>query len=139
MWNRQTNAEFEQHHGDDNRQALRRLTDAGPPGLLGYEDGVAVGWVSLGPYEDFSRLARSPVARPVDEAPVWAITCFVVRKGWRGTGVASAMLEAAADHARSQGATMVEGYPLDPAGTADNAAAWMGLASMFATVPSQAI
>ena len=131
MWNRQTNAEFDTHHGADNRRAFRALVADRPPGLLGYEDRVPVGWVSLGPYEDFSRLSRSPVAKPVDDAPVWAITCFVIRKGHRGTGVASAMLAAAIDYAADNGATVVEGYPLDPDGRAGNADAWMGLESMF--------
>ena len=131
MWNRQTNAQFDAHHGDDNRESLHSLVEERPPGLLAYADGVPVGWVSLGPYGDFSRLARSPVAKPVDDTPVWAITCFVVRRGWRGKGVASALLDAAVDYASARGATTVEAYPLDPDGKADNAAAWMGLASMF--------
>ena len=31
------------------------------PGLIGYEDGVPVAWVSLGPREDYAKLRRSPV------------------------------------------------------------------------------
>jgi GNAT superfamily N-acetyltransferase len=137
MWNRQTNAEFDAHHGDDNRAGLFALLAQRPPGLLAYDNGEPVGWVSLGPYAEFSRLARSPVAKPIAEAEVadsgrvWAITCFVIRKDRRGTGVATALLEAAVAYAGARGAYVVYGYPLDPAGRADNSAAWMGLASMF--------
>ena len=131
MWNRQTNAEFDANHGEPNRDSLRALVGERPPGLLGYDEDQPVGWVSLGPYRDFGRLARSPVAKPVDETPVWAITCFVVHRQWRGKGVASALLGAALDYADRQGATMIEAYPLDAGTKADNAAAWMGLASMF--------
>src|SRR5690349_22256516 len=48
---------------DDNRGALRALMeddkDAPAPGLVALEDGVAIGWVGLGPREDFGRLLRS--------------------------------------------------------------------------------
>ncbi len=137
MWNRQTNSEFDAHHGDDNRSALHALISERPPGLLAYEDEQPIGWISLGPYEDFSRLARSPVARPVADGvagaagPIWAITCFVIRRDRRGTGVATALLDAAVAYAAAQGASVVQAYPLDPEGTADNSSAWMGLASMF--------
>jgi hypothetical protein len=38
-----------------------------PPGLVGYEGSTPVGWVSLGPREDFARLQKSPVMKPIDE------------------------------------------------------------------------
>ncbi len=131
MWNRQTNAEFDQQHGEQNRRALHALVQERPPGILAYQDAVPVGWVSLGPYEDFSRLGRSPVAKPTDDTPVWAITCFVVARGRRGEGIATALLEAATSYAAAAGAAVLEAYPLDQAEKTDNAAAWMGLASMF--------
>lgn len=115
-----------------NRRALRRLVDAGrPPGLIGYRDGVPVGWVALGPRADFAKLARSPVMKPVDELPVWSIVCFVVPSEYRRQGVARALLGGAVAWARAQGATLVEGYPVDRAGRASDDAMWFGAKSMF--------
>src|SRR6266545_7814261 len=41
--------------GLENRQAMKALVDRGTvPGLIGYENGVPVAWVSLGPREDYA-------------------------------------------------------------------------------------
>src|SRR5262245_9041675 len=60
-----------------NRAQLKGLVDGGnPPGLIGYRDKVPVGWISLGPREEFARLERSPIMRPVDNKRVWSVVCF---------------------------------------------------------------
>jgi GNAT superfamily N-acetyltransferase len=102
------------------------------PGLLGCRDGRAIGWVSLGPREDYERLAHSKILAPVDDTPVWSIVCFVVSRRARGTGVATALLAAAIDYARDHGASMLEAYPVDTAGGRIPAAnAFHGPLSMF--------
>ena len=79
-----------------NRAALEDLTATGrPPGLVAYQEGRAVGWVSLGPREEYERLAWSKVLAPVDDTPVWSIVCFVVSRRARGRGLAAALLDAA--------------------------------------------
>src|SRR5439155_25447115 len=91
-----------------NRAALKSLVDKGTvPGLIGYEDGSPVGWVSLGPREEYVKLKRSPVMKPVDDASVWSIVCFFVDRRARGRGVSTALLNAAISYARSQGATLL--------------------------------
>ena len=98
--------------GAVNRRAMQALVDAGTvPGLIGYEDGVPVAWVSLGPREEYPKLRRSPVMKPVDERPVWSIVCFFVDRDARGRGLAERMLRAAVDYARSRGARLLEAYP----------------------------
>jgi ribosomal protein S18 acetylase RimI-like enzyme len=100
--------------GDKNRRAMKALVDGGTvPGLIGYQDGVPVAWVSLGPREDYGRLQRSPIMKPVDDRPVWSIVCFFVDRDARGRGLAARMLRAAVDYARSQGARLLEAYPVD--------------------------
>jgi GNAT superfamily N-acetyltransferase len=100
--------------GAENRRAMKTLVDKGNvPGLIGYEDGVPVAWVSLGPREDYPKLRRSPVMKPVDDRPVWSIVCFFVDRSVRGKGLAERMLRAAVDHARAHGARLVEAYPVD--------------------------
>lgn len=100
--------------GRQNRRAMKALVDRGSvPGLIGYEDGVPVAWVSLGPREDYAKLRRSPVMKPVDDRPVWSIVCFFVDRNARGRGLSRRMLEAAVDYARSRDARIVEAYPVD--------------------------
>jgi GNAT superfamily N-acetyltransferase len=100
--------------GRQNRRAMKALVDRGSvPGLIGYEDGVPVAWVSLGPREDYAKLRRSPVMKPVDDRPVWSIVCFFVARNARGRGLSRRMLEAAVDYARSRDARIVEAYPVD--------------------------
>ncbi len=120
-----------------NRAALERLASGQnehpAAGLVAYRDGRAVGWVSLGPREDYERLAYSKVLAPLDDAPVWSIVCFVVSRRARGKGVAAALLDAAVAYARDRGATMLEAYPIDAtAGRVPAANAFHGTLSMFA-------
>lgn len=83
------------------------------PGLVAYEADSAVGWISIGPREDYERLAHSKVLAPVDERPVWSIVCFVVARRARGHGVARALLDAGISYARDHGATTLEAYPVE--------------------------
>jgi GNAT superfamily N-acetyltransferase len=121
----------------DNRAALEGLAgheqEAHPaPGLIAYRDERAVGWVSLGPREDYERLAYSKILAPLDDAPVWSIVCFVVSRRARGRGIAAALLGAAIAYARKRGASILEAYPVDPGdGRIPSANAYHGTLSMF--------
>ena len=66
--------------GAANREALKALVEGGAePGLLAYRDDVPIGWVALAPREEYGRVLRSPLHKPIDDEPgVWAITCFFV-------------------------------------------------------------
>jgi ribosomal protein S18 acetylase RimI-like enzyme len=115
-----------------NRGELKALVDAGrPPGLLGYRGRQPVGWVSLGPREDYAKLVRSPVMKPVDDEPVWSILCFVVPAEFRGQGVARALLDGAVAYAARCGATAVEGYPMDRTARSADENMWFGTRAMF--------
>ena len=118
---------------DENREDLRALVGRDPaPGLVALRDGNAVGWVGLGPREDFGRHARSRAIPQLPGDGVWVVNCFVVAKAARQSGVAIAMLDAAIEYARDHGATIVEGYPVR---TGDSriasASAYTGTAGMF--------
>ncbi len=116
-----------------NRDELKTLAGRDlAPGLVAYREGKAVGWVSLGPREDFDRLAYSRILAPVDDTPVWSIVCFVVSRGSRGLGVASGLLDAAITYARAHRASTLEAYPVDTAGERIPAAnAYHGTLGMF--------
>jgi GNAT superfamily N-acetyltransferase len=96
-----------------NKRALRGLVQEGrEPGLLAYEDGVAVGWVSVSPRAEHGQLMRSKHYGPVEEEDgVWSIVCFHVHPASRHKGVAKALLAAAVEHAFERGARAVEAYP----------------------------
>jgi GNAT superfamily N-acetyltransferase len=115
-----------------NRAGLKALVNAGrPPGLIGYRGKVPVGWVSVGPREEYAKLKRSPVMKAVDEKPVWSVVCFVVPAEHRGQGVARALLKAAVAYARKQGATLVEAYPVDKPARSKDEYMWFGAKSMY--------
>jgi GNAT superfamily N-acetyltransferase len=100
--------------GSRNKQELRALVRSGViPGLVGYADGSPVGWISLGPREDYRKLQRSRVMKPVDDTPVWSIVCTYVAKAYRGKGYQHKLLAGAMDFARDQGVRMLEAYPVD--------------------------
>ena len=114
------------------KKALKALAaKEPPPGLLGYRGKTPVGWVSLGPRQDFSKLERSPVMKPVDDQPVWSIVCFVVPSEFRKQGVARELLAGAVAYAKKRGVRLIEAYPVDKAepGAAD--ASWFGSKAMF--------
>lgn len=114
------------------RRRMQELVATGPPpGLLGYLGKVPVGWISLGQREEFARLRRSPVMKPVDDQPVWSIVCFVVPSEHRRQGVARALLAGAVRYARQCGATLLEAYPVDRAEPARDDSLWFGTKSMF--------
>ena len=115
-----------------NRAELKALVDAGnPPGLIGYRGKVPIGWVSIGPREEFARLKNSPVMRAVDAQPVWSVICFVVPSEYRGQGVAQALLRGAIAFAKQQGATLVEAYPVDKPARSKDDYMWFGAKSMY--------
>jgi GNAT superfamily N-acetyltransferase len=119
-------------YSESNKRALKALVDRGVvPGLLGYEGKRPVGWVSLGPREDYAKLQRSLVMKPVDEKPVWSIICFVVDPELRGRGVADAMLKGAMAWAREQGVRLLEAYPCDKPARAADDSMWFGAKTMF--------
>ena len=101
------------------------------PGLLAYQSGKAVGWISISPREAYLRLARSRVMKPVDKQPVWSIVCFYVDPHERGKGITEALLEGAIKYARSQGARLVEAYPVDKAGKSHPDFMWFGAKKIF--------
>ena len=94
------------------------IAGAETTGLVAYLADEPVGWCAVEPRANYGRLLRMPVpwtGRPDEDksdAGVWAVTCFVVRAGFRRRGVSRALAAAAVDHARESGARAIEGYPI---------------------------
>lgn len=120
-----TGAQWSATSPEQRKDQLRDRFDAGgpAPGVLAFRGTDPVGWCAVEPRGCYPRILRSKIlsaAGPevaVDPGgdQIWSVTCFVVAPGARRTGVAPALLAAAVNHAAVHGATVVEGYPVDPA------------------------
>lgn len=107
--------EFAADDAAGRRSKLEKLVDEKVPiGVLAYYEDRVVGWCSIAPRETYTALEKSRVLPRLDEQPVWSVVCFFVDRDFRGQGLASQLLTAAVDYARSQRATIVEGYPVEP-------------------------
>ncbi|MER8527159.1 MULTISPECIES: GNAT family N-acetyltransferase [unclassified Mesorhizobium] len=112
---------------DEKKRAMMTLIDAGTPvGIVAQIDGRTVGWCSIAPRETYRRLSRQ---QDDSEMGIWSIVCFYVPKALRGGGLASALLNAAIDHAFAKGARTIEAYPVDQASPSYS---FMGFRDMFA-------
>jgi len=120
QWWTLTNADFQRTEVDNRAELLRVQLAATPsPGLIAYVDGEPAAWVRVGPRTDLQRWVRTKAItalteEPLDDPEVWAISCFSVRKEHRGKGLNRRLLDAAIDHARANGARVIEAYPVDP-------------------------
>ena len=129
---RLSRSQFEAQKGGINRRSFRKIVEKSPPGILAYRGGEPVGWCAVAPREEYPVLERSRVLKSVDSQPVWSITCLFVAKPFRRSGMSVALLKAAKEFAREQGATLLEGYPVEPYdGDMPAAFAWTGLVSAF--------
>jgi GNAT superfamily N-acetyltransferase len=64
----------------------------------------------------------------------WLVSCFVVRREYRGKGIGTVLLDAAVDWAAQHGASILEGHPIDtsgPAGAPSPSALFTGTLAMF--------
>jgi GNAT superfamily N-acetyltransferase len=109
----------------ERRDRLRQQTNCDNPqarattGLVAYLGDDPVGWVAVEPRTAYPRLLRTRTAwsgRQEDKSDdrVWAVTCFVIRKGYRKRGISYALAAATVEFARNQGARALEAYPMEP-------------------------
>jgi len=122
---------WEQATDEQRRAQLRDQANCDDPtststtGLVGYlhdqdrdQEATPVGWVAVEPRTEYPRLMGLPTVwkgRPDEDKQddsVWAVTCFVVRKGYRRRGLTYALAEAAVGYARANGARALEGYAM---------------------------
>lgn len=102
-----------------------RIERGVPVGLLAYDRETPVAWVSVAPRDTYRRLG-GPEAAPGER--IWSLACMFTPRRRRGEGIAHRLISAAAAHARSAGATILEAYPV-----ADDAPSYrfMGFVSAF--------
>ncbi len=115
IWRDSTQAERIEMH--------REQTACGNPnapatsGLIAYVQDRPAGWVAVQPRTAYPKLRTLRVPwtgrhEDKDDDNVWAVTCLVVRKGYRGRGLTYPLAEATIDFARERGASALEAYPM---------------------------
>jgi GNAT superfamily N-acetyltransferase len=118
--------------GEADKQALGQLVNDGTrPGLIGYVGGQPAGWISLGPREEYLRLRRSRIMKPVDDTAVWSVVCSYVARPYRGQGLQHRMLAAAIEFAREQGVAVLEAYPVETAGRSPDDSMFFGARGLY--------
>jgi len=123
---------YRKRPGEQNRADFERIVDRGPPpGLLALHEGIAVGWCQLTARAALPHLDRARMTKRVDELPVWCISCFYVRKGYRRQGITSGLIAAALQTAKRAQAPALEAYPIDTAVKRSSADVYTGAVSAF--------
>jgi GNAT superfamily N-acetyltransferase len=82
-----------------------------------YVDAEPAGWVAVEPRTEYPKLLTSRIPwrgrdEDKDDDGVRAVTCFTVRKGYRGRGLTYALARATIDFARERDARALEAYPM---------------------------
>ncbi|MFC8192862.1 GNAT family N-acetyltransferase [Cellulomonas sp. NPDC057328] len=102
------------------------------PGVLVHVDDEVAGWCSVAPRSTYRRLGRSRTIPTLDDRDPWSVVCLVVRAGFRRRGLMHVLLAGAVEHARAHGAQVVEGYPVEVAGTrVDVVPGYVGTVELF--------
>ncbi|HEY6062259.1 MAG TPA: GNAT family N-acetyltransferase [Chitinophagaceae bacterium] len=128
-------ADYEKMKGEGNKKAMKELLKKSSPGIIAYAGNKPAGWCAVAPRKEYIRLETSRVLKPVDDKPVWSVSCFFIAKEFRNKGLSAKLLKAAVDFAFSNKATIVEGYPVESKNDKMPAVfAWTGFSSVFRKV-----
>ena len=115
---------FKSFPAEERAHRLRTQTECGHPrskttsGQNAYLDEEPVGWCAVEPrtaYEGLLRVYRTPwEGRNEDKTDesIWAVTCILVRAGFRRRGIGYALARATVEFARERGAHALEAYPM---------------------------
>lgn len=116
---------------------LARIAAGPAPGLIGWLGEVPVAWMQIGPRADvpeFNNPRRASTPLPdarADDPGVWAISCFFTTAKVRGNGLSHQMVAAGIEHARAQGARVLEAAPIDHAKHSKSVGLFVGSSAVF--------
>src|SRR5258705_13021161 len=73
--------QFEAQKGAGNKRALKSIVSAGKkPGIIAYAGKEPIAWCAVAPRERYVGLETSRLLKPVDDKPVWSISCLFVKR-----------------------------------------------------------
>jgi GNAT superfamily N-acetyltransferase len=126
VWRRTAAERRQTDPASSKRQMMTRIGKGTPVGLLAYDGDTPVAWVSIAPRETYRNLGGPPAN---EGEAIWSLACFYVPRRLRRQGTMRRLIAAAVAHARANGATAVEAYPVD----ADSPSyRFMGFVAVFA-------
>nr|WP_246301042.1 GNAT family N-acetyltransferase [Microbacterium immunditiarum] len=107
---------------ESRRELLREQVETldPPRGLIALDDGEPVGWCGVEPRVRLlhilaSKLVVASSPEPLSDRNVWSVYCILVPPRRRRQGIGAVLLHAGVEHAVANGATALEGYPIDTA------------------------
>lgn len=115
VWRAQGREARSTRSAERKRSLKLRVVQAVPIGILAYADEEPVAWCSIAPRDSYRAHSLLGHALDANEASekVWSLVCFFVQRSWRGVGVLTQLIEAAAKTAKRHGARVIEAYPVD--------------------------
>ena len=124
---------FQENKPNGNKKIMKQLVDKGmPQGLIASMNSEPVGWIAMAPREYYMKLENSRVVKPVDDKPVWSITCFYIKKEFRHKGLSQQLIKGAVDFAKKKKIKTLEAYPAIPyAEKVPHPFLWVGVLSSF--------
>lgn len=147
-----TNKEWEARCAFDAAQNRAELISAVEHGAVeGYgivastvaRPGELIGWLKLVPRPALDKLlVRSPykgLAQPGESIEVLSIGCLLIDPAERRRGVARALVSAAIEQARRDGALAIEAYPRDARERVHDGELWMGPRSVYDALGFEAV
>ena len=106
--------------------------DDKPTGILGLYEGEAIAWCAFAPREDYLKLEKSRVHKPIDDQQVWSVPCMFIRKDFRNAGISVQLLKGVVQYAKDSKIRIVEAYPAIPTQEKlPDSFAWTGLYKSF--------
>ena len=123
QWFKHRDKDWKSIHPDALMSDLREQTGCGhvdaerTSGLVAYVGDEPAGWVAVEPRVRYQRLLRmrTPwVGRDEDKQDdgVWVVSCFLIRKEFRGEHLTHALAAATIPFAKARGARALEAYPM---------------------------
>ena len=124
---------FQENKPNGNKKLMKQLVNKGlPQGLIASMNSKPVGWIALAPREDYLKLENTRVFKPIDDKPVWSITCFFVKKEFRRMGLSQQLIKGAVDFAKKKKIKTLEAYPAIPYDEkVPHSFLWVGVLSSF--------
>ncbi|MCK9211112.1 MAG: GNAT family N-acetyltransferase [Ignavibacteriaceae bacterium] len=131
-WRIAKDEKWDRIKGTEAKKRFKKLITSGKAhGALAFSGDEVIGWCSFDKRIDYLKLDRAPSLKCDDAENVWSIPCFFIKKGFRGKGVAAALLKHSVKTLKQQGIKIVEGYPVKLDKELPAAFVWTGTLSLF--------